>query len=62
MADQPTFDKYRAADKFERHPSKTNKTVTKCVYTEKNNDAGLSTLQAQIDIAAEQGNDSEDGL
>lgn len=62
MADQPIFDKYRAADKFERHPPKTNKKTYPMQINESNNKDGVSTLNTQIAIANEQPNGSEDGL
>lgn len=58
---QPILDKYRSENKFERHPPKNNKKITPCAYNDPNT-VGMANLQRQIDISAEQSNESVDGL
>lgn len=58
---QPILDKYRQENKFERHPPKTHKAVSKSSYNDPNV-VGNKNLQMQIDIAGEQDQDSVDGL
>lgn len=58
---QPIFDKYRAENKFERHPPKTNKTIT-AMKSNDPNVIGQANLKRQQDIAGELSNDSVDGL